>query len=101
MAAPVRAFEVVGDEDETIQGTGPVPSLGAAVQGVAVSALMLALRTLSQRALVALADLFCLLTCASVFWLWLTIPDPNPHQLVGLGMYAIFTLAANLIVRRK
>lgn len=91
MARP--QFEVVEDTPEQ-------PPAERA-QAAALSAIMLALKALSQRAIVALANLFTLLTVGSVFWLWLTIPNPNVLQLVELGMYAAFVLAANWIVRRK
>lgn len=61
-----------------------------------------ALKALSQKALIALASLFTLLTVASAFILWLLVPDPNVTQLVGMGMYAVFVLLINmLIVWRK
>jgi len=63
---------------------------------------MLSLKALSQRALVALADLFCLFTAASVFWLFYLIPeDPSPQRLIALGVYAVFILLLNVIVRRR
>lgn len=63
--------------------------------------LMLALKSLSQRAIAAIADLFFLATVASAFWLWAVTPEPNPHQIVSLTIYALFVLAANWLVRRK
>lgn len=61
-----------------------------------------ALKALGQKALIALASLFTLLTVASAFTLWLLMPDPNVTQLVGMGMYAVFVLLINmLIVWRK
>lgn len=62
--------------------------------------LLLALKTLSQRMIVALAALFSLLTVGSVFWVWMSIPSPNPFQLISMFMYAMFVLAINWIVRR-
>jgi len=62
---------------------------------------MLALTALAQRTIQALADLFCLLTVASVFWIAYTIDDPDPMKLTKLGMYASFVLIVNWIVRRK
>lgn len=90
---------------EVIEGEGTdnsqPPSATSEDQSAAFSALMLALKALSQRALVALASLFCLLTVGSAFWLCLTIHDPNPFQLIQIGGYFLFVLAANVIVRRK
>ena len=69
---------------------------------LATNALTLALTALSQRALVALASLFSLLTVASVFWLGMAISsDPNPYQITTLAIYAAFVIAVNIIVRRK
>lgn len=87
---------------EVIEETDPQPSAGKrdlpAEGGAAV--IFLALKALSQRALIALESLFTLITVGSAFWLWMSIPEPSVHQLVGLGMYAVFVLAANVIVRR-
>jgi hypothetical protein len=67
----------------------------------AASAMMLALKALSQRALAAIADLFFLSTMAAAFWLFMSIPNPNVYQLVSEAMFSIFVLTANWIVRRK
>jgi hypothetical protein len=64
--------------------------------------MLLALTALSQRTVVALSRLFTLATVASAFWLWLLIlPHPDTLQLAGLGMYALFVLAANIIVAKR
>lgn len=83
-----RRFQVVDDE--------PANEHSAATAG-----LVLALKALSQRALIAIDNLFTLITVALVFWLYKSTPDPNTYQLVGLGLFALFVLAANVIVRRK
>ena len=63
--------------------------------------LLLALKTLSQRALAAIADLFTLATVGSAFWLFFAIKDvPTVFQIVLAAIYALFVLAANWIVRR-
>ena len=90
MAQP--KFELVEDEP----APQPTPDRAAAI-----GALLLGLKALSQRTIAAIADLFTLLTLASAFWLWNSIRDPNPYQIVSLTIYAIFILAANWIVRRK
>jgi hypothetical protein len=55
--------------------------------------LMMALRALSQRTVVALASLVDLALAGSVFVLWLlVIAQPTQLQLVGLGMYGAFVL---------
>jgi hypothetical protein len=63
--------------------------------------LTLALKALSQRALVAATDLFSLLTISSAFWLWWSIPAPNDRQIISLTLYGLLILAINWIVRRK
>ena len=61
--------------------------------------LLLALRALSQRSLIALAQLFVLLTAASAWWLWLTVlPAPSIQQLVGLALYGFLILALDYLV---
>lgn len=84
-------FEVVTDE---------APETRPAESGAATDLLVLALTALSKRFVVALASLFTLLTVASAFWLWHSVPDPTATQLVGLGMYGLLVLAINVIVRR-
>ena len=94
MAMTNPGFEVVGGTETD----APAP---AADNGPAIRMLMLALHALSQRTLVALADLFTLLTCMGAWYLWFSIPNPNDKQIIALSIYALFTLAANWIVRRK
>lgn len=64
----------------------------------AAQMLAVALKALGNRALIALASLFTLLTVGSVFGLWMSIPEPTVTQLVGMGMYAVFVLLINLLV---
>ena len=92
MAKENPGFEIVGGTETE---TAPQAS------SVQVAMLTLALKALSQRALVAIADLFTLLTVGSAFWLWASIPAPNDRQIIALSIYACFVLAANYIVRRK
>src|SRR5262245_33304229 len=82
------AFEVVPDDPP------PAPKRDTAL-------LLLGLKTISQRAVAAIADLFTLVTVGSAFWLFLAIKEaPTTFQLVLAAMYALFVLAANWIVRR-
>lgn len=95
MAAPQPRFEVVPDgQDESPQVAQQKPD-------AAFAAMMLALRTLSQRTIVALAALRTLLMVGSVFWLAMTLHEPNTYQLTLLGMYAVFILAIAWIGRIK
>lgn len=98
MAAERRNFEIVEDTQDI---DGPVPSnvtlhpkIG---ERFAIDALAVAIGAISKRAVVALSELFTLATVFSAFWLWWSIPDPNPHQIVALSIYAVFVLTANYI----
>lgn len=93
MARP--AFEVVEDTPDE------QPPQQSRLESAGLSTLLLGLKTLSQRTLVALDNLFTLITVGSAFWLWMSIPSPNTYQLIGLAMYGTFVLAANWIVRTK
>lgn len=95
MAAEIKRFEPVEIREEQ-----PNPALARAANAAAVSALALGLKTLSQRAIAGSRALFTLASVASGFWLWDSIPDPSPTQIVSLTFYALFILAANIIVRR-
>lgn len=54
----------------------------------------MALRALSQRAIVALTSLQAVLLAGSAFWLFMSISaNPSVLQLVGAGMYSAFVLA--------
>ncbi len=89
-------FEVVTDE---LAETGNPPQ-DSKLEAAARAAFLLALKTLSQRAIASIKDAFTLLSVASVWWLWVSIPDPHNTQLISLSLYAVFILAANIIVRR-
>lgn len=91
-----RQFSVVDDEEPK------APAAPASSNDAATAMLALALRALSQRALIAVASLFTLLTCGTVFWLALAIiPHPDPMQLGALAMYCAFVIALNFLVRKK
>ena len=80
-----------------------VLALSAAYVFMAALLLVMALKALSQRAVVALLQLFTLITVGSAFFLWLSTPDPNVHQIVSLSIYGSLVLAINWLVyfRRK
>ncbi len=71
------------------------------LDGAAIRMMQLALGALSQRALVALASLFTLLTVSSVFALWYLTPDPTQTQIISLSIYALFILAINYLNMRR
>jgi hypothetical protein len=87
MAEP--AFSLVDEPEETPQ------------KRVDISILALALKSLAQRTVIALESLQTLITVGLVFWLWMSIPEPNLYQIVSEGIFAVFVLAANLIVLRR
>jgi hypothetical protein len=94
MAKENPGFEIVG-------GTEAEHPPQADPNAVAIAMITLGIKTLSQRAMTAATDLFTLITVAGAFYLWLLTPNPSYQQIVSLSIYALFTLAANYIVRRK
>ena len=104
--AVVRQFEVVEEPESPPPMPLPAPQVPPQKRAdpedsAAAGVIMLALKALSQRALVAIESMFTLITVFSAFVLWYKIPTPNEHQIVALALYAVFVLAANWIVRRK
>ena len=95
MADPARKWEVIQEEPEE----ETPPRQDAAPPGLDL--LLLSLKTLSQRTITAITNLFTLVTMAGTWWLWYKTPDPNPTQIVSLSIFAAFVLAANWLVRRK
>lgn len=64
--------------------------------------LLMALRALSQRTIIAISNLFVLAAAGSAFWLWyVTLPQPSVPQLVGLGLYGMLILALTHLVLRR
>lgn len=101
-----RPFELVVDQVEAPVAPpapqAPPPQQKASpLNGVAIAMMQMALIALGQRALVALAACFALLTVGSAFWLWYLTPEPTDRQIVSLTIYAVFVLAINVVVRRK
>lgn len=80
----------------------PQQTAPSAQQHAATSMLLLALRALSQRSIIALGSLFILLTAASAFWLWLTIaPSPSVYQIIAVSIYGAFVLALDWMVLNR
>ena len=90
------APKVLGDA--STQGVLVNPALDSAALGV----LLLSLKTLSQRTLVALGNLLTIASVASVWWLFNEALPANPsvNQLVGLGLYGAFVLAVHRVAGR-
>ena len=98
MATPLKTeplWEVVEDEPAA---ASPAPPERDRLD---VNLLALGLKTVSQRFVAALVNLFTLVTMAGTWFLWWKTPDPNPAQIVSLTIFAAFVLAANWLVRRK
>ena len=89
MTAEIRRFEPVEETEQPQDNSA------------ATQALVLALKALSQRALIAVDNLFTLISVCLVFWLFKSLPAPDTFQLIALGIFSVFVLAANVIVRRK
>jgi hypothetical protein len=85
---------------EVIQG-GPETEPAPQATPTHVLMLTIALKALSQRALVAATDLFSLVTIMSCFYLWYLTPEPNDRQIVSLSLYGVLILAINWIVRTR
>ena len=101
MSGAKRGFAVIGSEDTpdeaaTIAAATPDNTERGA------QLLMLSVRALSQRALTAITNLFTAGAVLSAWWLWSTVlPNPTPLQLVGVGGYAVFLLAIEIVRRKK
>jgi hypothetical protein len=66
------------------------------------SMLMLALRALSQRFIIAIESILDFVIVGSVFWVALTVvTQPSPLQLTELGGYSVFVLAVLYMRRRE
>lgn len=66
----------------------------------ALALLLLAVKTISQRALIAATNAVTLIGLASAFWLWLAaLPNPSPNQLIALGLYGLLLIGLRWIWR--
>lgn len=96
----MAGFQVEEVPDNVVPLNQPSVADKAMITGV-----MMGLKALSQGAAIALSNIashvFSLITVTMVFWIWSTIPDPNNYQLASLALFAMFILAANIVVRRK
>lgn len=76
-----------------------VPQQGK-VAAAALQMVLLALKALSQRALIAATNLVTLIGLGTAFWLWLQVmPNPTMNQLAGLALYGLFILGLRWIWR--
>ena len=87
--------------DRFVEEEKPAPAQPKSVDEAATAMFFLALKALSQRALVAFSQLFTLLTCLSAFLLWKSVlQNPTVEQLVGVALYGLFILFLH-VVRKK
>lgn len=94
-----RLVQVDAVEEDEVVESQPVERVER-VQAAATQMMVIALKALSQRALVALSNLFMLLTAASVFALWYSAPaNPSIAEIVSRALYALFVLALNIVKR--
>jgi hypothetical protein len=97
---PADGFRLIGNEPAS-QLTPPAPKDAAALESRLSGLIVTALKTLSQRTLVAISNTFSLILAGSAFMLWWrALPAPSVLQLVGLGMYSAFILALDFVRRR-
>ena len=95
----VGTDELIGGEEAMPEAHQPY---SAALTEAATRAVFLALKALSQRTIVALANLFTLLTAGSVCYLWLQVlPEPNIMQVQSVSIYSVFILLLHLVIRRQ
>lgn len=94
---PLPKFQVEQDDEGS-----PVPSNAPEPGERIADILLLLLKPLTQRTIIALASLYSLATCASVFFLaYLIIPFDTVFKLVALSIYAVFVLAINVIAGHR
>lgn len=95
-----NAFKVVGEE--TIESPQITPNRSPEDANKALQILMLSLRVVGQRFVIAISNLFTAAALASAWFLWREIlPNPTTAQLVGVGLYAAFLLAIEFVRRTK
>jgi hypothetical protein len=88
----------VGEEIVPDEAAAPIPAPPATpwrehTESALGSLLFVALKTLSQKTLIALTNLADMAMIASAFVLWLLIiRDPSILQLSAVGAYALFVL---------
>ncbi len=93
-------LQAVSEREFVEPESAPQPQ--APDHAVATKMLLMAIQALGQRFVVALSNLFTLLTAASAFYLWnAALSELNQIKIVGLTIYSCFVLALNIYGRRK
>ncbi len=98
----MAAFMQIEETEQAVgQETAHVIDHPAKESVLATQMMMLALKALSQRAMIAVSTLF---TAAGLFggwWLWKSIlAEPSILQLVGVTLYAVFFIGLEIVRRR-
>jgi hypothetical protein len=97
MAEPARKFQMI-DDSVPAAATPPVARDDAAARQL----LFVALRSLSQRTLTAVTNLFSLILVGLVAMLLAKVLDsPTTEKLAGVGGFAVFCLMIDVVRRRK
>ena len=96
----------VPQQDQTItqqqlEASQRAQAAAAAQAQQAMQILMLSLKTVGQRFIIALSSLFTAAGLASVWFLWeQVLPKPSVTQITGIAIYSVFFLSVEY-VRRK
>lgn len=99
----MSTLKLIEEIDEIQREAPPAPAPDKA-SSVPVDLLLLALKALSQRTLVALAALQTLLAIGSVLFLAYSVlskPAPSIIQVTGVAIYAAFVLVALWLSNRR
>ena len=98
-APPPPGFEYPAEHSGNLPQN---PANRGRIENAATTLLLTSLRALSQRSLIALANLFVLLTAASAFFLWLQIlPNPSVYQIIAVSIYGGLLLVLDWMVLRR
>lgn len=96
-------FRTIDEEDQHDARVIAHPAADREAREASIVAQTMALlvKGLSQKALVAMSNCFTAISLGTAFWLWQSVlPEPTPNQLIGLGGYAAFILALEVVRRR-
>lgn len=95
-------LQAVDEVEQELLGEETVaPNVSRGDHEALTNLLFTTLRALSNRAITALGNLYALALAASTFWVYLTILGaPSVRQLIGAGMYSVFTIGCIFLRRR-
>ena len=94
-----RSFQTISEVETEAESPGTVEKKDSSI---AAQALVMILTGLSQKALIAISNLFTMVALFSAWWLWHgVLVSPTLLQLVGIGLYATFILILEVVRRKK